>query len=123
MIHVLGSAGGGRDSARREVLGRMAGAKADVVIVTNEDPYDEDPAKIIDEVSAGAVAVGKREGAGLFKILDRKQAIARAFALAKEGDLVVITGKGCEQAIVVGGRKKIKWDDRVVARELLKNLN
>lgn len=119
VIHVLGSAGGGRDRARRPVLGKLAGEKADYVIVTDEDPYDEDPRLIIDEVAAGAKKAGKREGDSLFKILDRRQAIKKALSLARENDLVLITGKGAEQAICVKNEKKIPWDDRQVAREEL----
>jgi UDP-N-acetylmuramoyl-L-alanyl-D-glutamate--2,6-diaminopimelate ligase len=54
LIHVLGSCGGGRDTARRPIMGEMAGKEAAYVIVTNEDPYDDDPQVIIDQVAAGA---------------------------------------------------------------------
>jgi UDP-N-acetylmuramoyl-L-alanyl-D-glutamate--2,6-diaminopimelate ligase len=118
IIHVLGSAGGGRDRSRRPVLGKLAAENADYVIITNEDPYDEDPRQIINEVAAGAA--GKRDGVNLFRILDRSEAIAKAFGLAREGDLVVITGKGSEQAICVAGGKKIPWDDREKVREILR---
>ena len=120
IIHVLGSAGGGRDKSRRPVLGQLAGDHADYVIVTNEDPYDEDPQNIIDQVAEGATRAGKSLNQELFKILDRHQAIKKALSLAKAGDLVLITGKGCEQAICVAGGKKVKWDDREVVREELK---
>jgi len=149
IIHVLGSAGGGRDKKRRPILGQLAAENADYVIITNEDPYDEDPLAIIDEVAMGATApltplrsaqgiilspeqanavsaskadVPKKEGVNLFKILDRGEAIAKALSLAEEGDLVVITGKGSEQAICVANNKKIPWDDREKVRELLKQL-
>lgn len=115
LIHVLGSAGGGRDKARRPVLGKMAGETADFVIVTNEDPYDEDPKEIINQVAVGAMAAGKKEGENLFLISDREEAIAKAISLAGEGDFVLITGKGAEQAIVAKGGKKVPWDDRIVA--------
>ncbi len=119
VIHVLGSAGGGRDQSRRVVLGRLAGEKTDYVIVTNEDPYDEDPRLIIEAVARGAEKVGKREGENLFRVWDRRQAIKKAFSLAQAGDLVLITGKGAEQAICVKNGRKIPWDDRQVAREEL----
>ena len=119
IIHVLGSAGGGRDKARRPILGKIAGEKADYVIVANEDPYDEDPQAIIDEVAEGAVSAGKVLDQNLFKILDRRQAIAKALSLAQAGDLVLVTGKGSEQAIAVGGGKLAPWDDRQVVREEL----
>jgi UDP-N-acetylmuramoyl-L-alanyl-D-glutamate--2,6-diaminopimelate ligase len=120
LIHVLGSTGGGRDKSRRQILGQMAGKTADIVIVTNEDPYDEDPVQIINEVAAGAIAVGKKENENLFKILDRRLAIKKAFMFARAGDMVLLTGKGSEQVIAVEGGKKVSWDERSVAREELK---
>ncbi len=119
IIHVLGSCGGGRDVARQPVLGKMAGKKADIVIVTNEDPYDDDPMSIIDNVAAGALEAGKELDKNLFKILDRKQAIAKALSLAKPGDLVLVTGKGAEQKMAVAEGKYIDWDDRKVIRQVL----
>ena len=122
IIHVLGSAGGGRDVSRRPKLGQLAGEKADLVIVTNEDPYDEDPQKIIDEVAFGAVSAGKKINQNLFKVLDRQKAIFKALNFAKPNDLVLVTGKGCEQAIVIKNNKKIFWDDRLAVKEGLKKL-
>lgn len=118
-IHVLGSTGGGRDRARRPVLGQLAGQHADVVVVTNEDPYDDDPQIIINEVAAGARAAGKRDGVDLFTILDRRAAIAHALRAALPGDTVLVTGKGCEQAMAVSGGRLLPWDDRTVIREEL----
>jgi UDP-N-acetylmuramoyl-L-alanyl-D-glutamate--2,6-diaminopimelate ligase len=112
IIHVLGSCGGGRDRSRRPVLGRMAAENAELVIVTNEDPYDDDPQEIIDQVAAGAREAGARDQENLFTILDRGEAIDFAIFQAKSGDLVLVTGKGCEQAIAVAGGNKIPWDDR-----------
>jgi len=123
IIHVLGSTGGGRDRARRPILGELAGQNADYVIVTNEDPYDDDPQIIIDEVAAGAAKAGKKINQNLFKVLDRRAGITKALSLAAAGDVVLITGKGCEQAIVVKNNKKIPWDDRRVAREELEKLD
>ena len=120
IIHLLGSAGGGRDVSRRPKLGQLAGANADLVIVTNEDPYDEKPEKIIDQVAFGAIRAKKIIDQNLFKILDRRQAIKKALSLAGADDLVLITGKGCEQAMAVANNKKIPWDDRAVVREELK---
>jgi UDP-N-acetylmuramoyl-L-alanyl-D-glutamate--2,6-diaminopimelate ligase len=119
IIHVLGSTGGGRDIARRPLLGKIAGQNADYVIITNEDPYDDDPEIIIDQVSLGAEREGKKLGDDLFKIVDRREAIAKALSLAEEDDVVLITGKGCEQAICAADGKKEPWDDREVVRELL----
>ncbi len=121
LIHVLGSCGGGRDIARRPVLGNMAGKTADIVIITNEDPYDDDPMQIIADVAQGAKEAGKVEDQNLFLISDRKEAINKAITLAEPGDLVLLTGKGSEQAICVANGQKIPWDEREVARQSLKN--
>lgn len=119
LIHVLGSAGGGRDKARRETLGRMASEHDDIVIVTNEDPYDEDPMSIIDAVANGARANGKQDEINLFKVLDRQEAIQLAINCATDGDLVLITGKGSEPVMAVADGKKIPCDDRDAARGAL----
>ena len=110
MVCVLGSAGGGRDKWKRPVLGELAAKYCDKVIVTNEDPYDENPMGIIEQVAEGAK--GRVE-----KILDRREAIKRALEQAQPGDVVVITGKGSESWICVENGRKIPWDDRQVARE------
>jgi UDP-N-acetylmuramoyl-L-alanyl-D-glutamate--2,6-diaminopimelate ligase len=117
IIHLLGSTGGGRDSSRRPILGKIAADNADVVIVTNEDPYDEDPMRIIEQVSVGAENGGKVVGTNLFKILDRREAIKKALTLAEEGDLLLFTGKGAEQYICVAEGQKVPWDERVVVKE------
>jgi len=119
LIQVLGSTGGGRDRSRRPVLGRMAAEKADIVIITDEDPYDEDPAQIINQVAAGAEMAGKVPNQDLYKILDRKEAITKAMSLAEAGDLVLLTGKGAEQYICLARGRKLPWDEREVARAIL----
>ncbi len=119
MIHVLGSAGGGRDVARRTVLGAMTAKESDIVIVTNEDPYDDDPRIIMDQVAEGAMRMGKEEGIHVFRVLDRQTAIDQAVALAKPGDLVLLTGKGSEPVMAVARGKYIPWDERAAARRAL----
>ncbi len=119
-IHILGSCGGGRDVARRPILGQLAAEHADIVIVTNEDPYDDYPQTIIDQVADGAIKAGKIEGKNLFKILDRREAIFFAMKQAGEGDLVVMTGKGCEPWICVANGGKIPWDEVEIAREAIR---
>ncbi len=122
VIHVLGATGGGRDRSRRSVLGRMAAEHAAEVIVTNEDPYDEDPDAIMDDVLAGVLEVpARRLGQNVWRILDRRTAIATAVAHARSGDLVLVTGKGNEQAIVVEHGRKVPWDDREAVRSVLRN--
>ncbi len=113
LICVIGAAGGGRDKWKRPVLGDVAAEFCRKVIVTNEDPYDDDPWEIIREVS------GKHD---FSKILDRRLAIREALRSAQEGDVVVITGKGAEPWIVEAGGRRVAWDDRTIAREELKNI-
>ncbi|PIZ87797.1 MAG: hypothetical protein COX92_00365 [Candidatus Nealsonbacteria bacterium CG_4_10_14_0_2_um_filter_40_15] len=110
MICVLGACGGGRDKWKRKVLGQIAAKYCDEVIVTNEDPYDENPMEIIDQVANGAGPKAK-------KILDRREAINKSLKSAQESDVVIITGKGCEPWIVEARGKKIPWDDRQIVRE------
>jgi len=116
---VTGSAGGGRDTWRRAEIGRLAAERDDIVIVTNEDPYDDPPLQIIHMVADAAKAAGKADGETLFRIVDRQEAIHKAVALAQEGDLVLITGKGCEPVMAVADGKKVPWDDRAAARKAL----
>lgn len=120
VIGIHGSAGGGRDVARRTEIGRVAAQNEDIVIVTNEDPYDEDPRVIIDAVAAGARAHGKVDEQTLFTIDDRREAIAKAMHLAKAGDIVLVTGKGSEPVMAVAGGK-VPWDDRTEVRNALAN--
>lgn len=115
LIHVLGSCGGGRDVSRRPLLGAFAASHADVAIITNEDPYDDDPQSIIDQIVAGAIAGGKRMGENLFAILDREEAITAAMRMAGPGDLVLLTGKGSEPWMCVANGEKIPWDERASA--------
>lgn len=112
LICVLGSCGGGRDKWKRPVLGKIAGQYCSEVIVTNEDPYDEDPMAIINEVAEGA-------GPQVKKIVDRGEAIKSALLLAQPGDSVIITGKGSEMWMCLENGKKIPWDDREVVRKTL----
>lgn len=121
VIVVLGSEGGGRDKAKGPVMGQVAAKFADFVIVTNVDPYDDDPNEIIKSVVIGAEEGGKKEGKTLFSMEDRRVGIRKALSLAHEGDIVLITGKGAEQTMMVKGGA-IPWDDRGIIREELNNL-
>ena len=122
VIGVHGSAGGGRDVARRPLIGKLAAEEEAIVIVTNEDPYDEDPAEIMKQVADGARTAGKVDGKDLFVVEDRQTAIDKAMALAKPGDAVVITGKGSEPVMAVAGGKKIPWNDKEVALKALSKI-
>ena len=110
IICVLGSCGGGRDKWKRPKMGEIAYQYCDEVFVTNEDPYDEDPMEIIDQVAQGAQNKAH-------KVLDRREAIKRAISVANSNDIVIITGKGSELWMCVKNNKKIKWDDREIVRQ------
>ena len=112
-ICVLGATGGGRDVWKRPVMGAIADSECDVVILTNEDPYDENPREIVN-------AVAKRMKREPKIIMDRREAIRHALMLAKPGDAVLITGKGTDPCICVENGKQIPWSDADVAREELK---
>lgn len=118
VLHVGGATGGGRDKARRIPMGRMVGEKADLVFVTDDDPYDEDPLEIIKMVSRGAQEKGKKLGENLWEITDRREAIQKAVSLAQPGDIVLITGKGSEQAMCLA-KGLVPWDDRDEVRRAL----
>jgi len=116
LICVLGSCGGGRDKWKRPKLGEIASEFCDRILITNEDPYDEPPIEIIEQIFKGIKNNKKRVAK---KILDRREAIKEALRLAKPGDIVTITGKGCEPWMCIERGKKIPWDDREIAKEEL----
>jgi UDP-N-acetylmuramoyl-L-alanyl-D-glutamate--2,6-diaminopimelate ligase len=115
LIAVFGAAGN-RDRGKRPLLARIAAQHADLAIVTNEDPFGEDPEAIIDEILAG-VSPGEI-GTRFIREPDRGSAIRLALAEGRPGDTVLILGKGHEQSIVVGGRKEA-WSDAEAVREAL----
>lgn len=121
IITLLGAEGGGRDVEKRPILGKFAGEYSDYVVVTNVDPYEDNPQTIIDDIAKGAHQAGKVDEKDLFCIQDRRAGIRKALKLAKKNDLVLITGKGAEQSIVING-KSSPWDDRKVVREELEKL-
>lgn len=112
---VFGATGGGRDKLKRPVMGKIADESADFIILTNDDPYEEDEWQIIEQISEG---IKRKEGHNLWKIPHRYEAIRLALEMAEEKDTVVIAGKGCEEIQIVG-TTKIPWDDRNVVREIL----
>ena len=113
VICVVG-AGGDRDRGKRPLMGRLASELADVAIVTSDNPRSEDPQAIIDAIVAGAVADVEVEP-------DRAAAIARAVELARDGDVVLIAGKGAEQGQQFADRT-MPFDDREAARQALRAL-
>jgi UDP-N-acetylmuramoyl-L-alanyl-D-glutamate--2,6-diaminopimelate ligase len=117
LIVVFGSAGE-RDPTKREPMGRAAAEDADLVVVTDEDPRLEDPRTINEQIADGARSAGAVDAETLWVIDDRREAIAHAIGLAREGDMVLLAGKGHEASIFYGSEKR-PWDDRAAAREAL----
>ena len=117
IIAVLGACGD-RDKKKRPVMGELAAKYCDLVIFTDEDPYTEDPQRIIDMLISKLPDIGKQEGKDYLQIIDRRQAIARALSEASEDDIVLITGKGDETGYMVGD-KILPWDEREIVREEL----
>ncbi|MFA5098956.1 MAG: UDP-N-acetylmuramoyl-L-alanyl-D-glutamate--2,6-diaminopimelate ligase [Candidatus Paceibacterota bacterium] len=120
MVCLFGSQGGGRDKWKRQAMGRVAAEYCDKIILTNEDPYDESPIEIINQVSEGIVIDGKNSKV-VYKIIDREEAIKKAISLAGKDDAVVLTGKGGEVWMCVENGKKIPWDERKTVEDLLGN--
>ena len=114
-------AGGDRDRTKRPLMGEIAARLAEVVIVTSDNPRSEDPEAIVAEILAGAERAARPPGAlPVDAITDRREAIARAVALAAPGDVLVIAGKGHEQGQEFAGGRKVPFDDVTVVREALR---
>ena len=112
-LHVVFGAGGDRDPGKRPLMGRAARELADRVLVTSDNPRNEEPETIIDQVMEGAGPDAERDA-------DRRRAIGRAIADAEPGDVVVIAGKGHEQGQEFEHGRKEPFDDKTVAREALR---
>jgi UDP-N-acetylmuramoyl-L-alanyl-D-glutamate--2,6-diaminopimelate ligase len=115
------SSAGERDTIKRPIMGRVAGERARLVVVTDEDPRLEDADEINRAIADGAIEAGKAEGRDLLVIADREEAIATALERARPGDVVVLAGKGHETSIFYG-TEKLPWDDREAARKGLRAL-
>jgi len=118
LIVILGSAGD-RDRLKRPIMGKLAAELCDYVILTDEEAYSEDPAAIIAAIEPGVIAGGGIKGKSYEIIEDRRTAIKKAFELAKPGDTVALTGMG-HQAYRIAKGVKSPWDERAVARDLLR---
>lgn len=118
IILLFGAEGGGRDKTKRKEMGLLARDMADIIILANVDPYDDDPKAIIDDIAQYVISEKNIINKNVFLIEDRKEAIKKAFQLAKNNDIVCICGKGAEKTMVIGG-KTIPWDEQKIVRELL----
>ena len=124
LIAVFGC-GGDRDRGKRPIMGRIAAERADLVVVTSDNPRSEPPDDIIDQIEAGVKqtgvpalgpAGGLSAGKGYIREVDRRKAIELALALGRPGDTIFIGGKGHETYQIVGTIKH-SFDDRLAVRE------
>lgn len=113
LIVVSGSAGE-RDAVKRPLQGKVMAELADIVIITSEDPRNEDPMAIIHDIEVGTAG----GDADVHLVEDRREAIALAFSNAGPGDVVLLAGKGHETSIIWGFEHR-PWDEAAIARELL----
>lgn len=116
IIHVFGATGE-RDRGKRPILGEIAAQRADIIILTNEDPFYEDGEQIIDEIEP-AVERFKKKEKNYFRIYDRREAIKKALSLAEIGDIILVTGKGAETSMAIG-HQRIPWEEKKVIEECL----
>lgn len=117
LILVFGVAGE-RDPIRKSSMAAAAAQYADHTVITNENPRSEDPVEMVEEIAGHVLEAG---GSSFDKLPDRRQAIERALSIAESDDLVLIAGKGAEPTLIYADRVE-PWDDREVARELLRDL-
>lgn len=128
IIHVFGACGE-RDRGKRPMMGKIASEHADIIILTNEDPYYENAERIIDEIETGLPETLREQSVAMrsgieqkyLRIFDRREAIHKALELAETGDIVLITGKGAEETMAIGS-KRIPWKERQVIEEELAKL-
>lgn len=106
--------GGNRSKLRRYEMGEVSGKLADLTIITSDNPRDEEPQAIIDDIKTG---IGRTEGKYV-EIIDRKEAIAYAIHHGQPGDIIVLAGKGHEDYQEIKG-KKYPMDERVLIGEIL----
>lgn len=116
-VCVLGNTGGGRDTWKRPEMAAIAARYCDQVILTNEDPYDEDPRKIVEDMAKGIADKSKLE-----IILDRRLAIATALQNAPNNGYVIVSGKGTDPYIMGPHNTKQEWSDAQVVQEELDKL-
>lgn len=112
-ICILGNTGGGRDKWKRPVMAKIAEKYCDEIILTNEDPYDEDPRQIIDEMATAITSKVPEI------IMDRRDAINTAIKKASAGSVILITGKGTDPYLMEANGKKTPWSDYEIAKEEL----
>lgn len=113
-VITLFGCGGDRDNSKRAVMGEIAGRLSDFSIITSDNPRTEDPVKIVKQIEEGMI----KSGGDYILITDRREAIGYALDNAREGDVIILAGKGQETYQILG-RKKVDFDERLVVYEHL----
>jgi UDP-N-acetylmuramoyl-L-alanyl-D-glutamate--2,6-diaminopimelate ligase len=121
IIHVFGACGE-RDRGKRPQMTALAETSVDVIILTNEDPFYEDPQQILNDLESGLSSPELLRANGRYeRIFDRRAALIRALQIAERGDIVLITGKGAETTMALGG-ERVPWQERAVVEAVLNSM-
>ncbi len=119
LICLIGGQGGGRDRWKRKAMGELASRLCDKVIIGTEDPYDEDPEAINQEILTGVLSNKNFTlKKNVWSFVDRRKALEKALKIAKSGDVVILCGKGGEKKMCVGD-KTIHWDEEKEVKQIL----
>lgn len=119
VIVVFGSEGGGRDKSKRKDMAEVVSELADYAVVSDTDPYEEDPELIVEEIGQHLSDLGWKRDQHYFLISDRRSGIRKALSLAQSGDIVVCTAMGAQKTMIREKGIAYPWDDREVVREEL----
>lgn len=119
VIVVFGSEGGGRDKLKRKDMAEVVSELADYAVVSDTDPYDEDPELIVEEIGQYLAEAGWKRNEQFFLISDRRLGIRKALSLAQSGDIVVCTAMGAQETMIRENGKAYPWSEREVVREEL----
>lgn len=127
LVCVLGNTGGGRDKWKREEMGKIADKYCDQIILTNEDPYDESPTGIVEDIKKGIkkkpVEIIMDRRVAINAAIQKVQTLRQAQGTGNQNYAILITGKGTDPYIMGPNGSKIEWDDAGVAREELKKIS
>ena len=113
-IIVVFGCGGGRDQGKRQEMGRVAENYSDYVVITSDNPRNEDPEKIVQDILKGI----KKENSDVFIHLDRREAIQKGLEIAQDQDIVLVAGKGHESKQIIGSQE-IEFSDIQVCKNIL----
>ncbi len=114
LIHVFGATGN-RDKAKRPIMAKIAALNDDYIFLTHEDTYSENPTDILTQLESGLIDTGYKD----YEVVsDRQEAIKKALAMARPGDVVIITGVGHQRSMNIAGQE-VPWNEPKIVKELL----